>query len=109
MKSAISILLMLQILCVSLAATTHAAIANHIEHEAEHHHVYHGNEVDLNLSHSENEFNRHDPTSHTHLSLDILITRHIPQLTPFKNSWVVIHHPEYVSETSTPPIPPPTI
>lgn len=107
MKQFSIILLILQILCVTLSANAHSASLSHGQHEGVHYHFESEGEVDFVSSVFDGEHETHDPNTHTHLSIAILVSSENPALLLGKEPWLINLHTVYVSQTLSPPLPPP--
>lgn len=106
-KKLTTILLILAMSCVSLSANTHVASVSHDQHEGTHYHFQLESGADSDSSVFESGLQAHDPTSHSHLSLDILIFSEDHVYTAYKNPWEINLHTVYISQTLSPPVPPP--
>jgi hypothetical protein len=118
MKKLRTLLLILQMFCLSLSANTHFATVNHDHHEEAHQHFEVETRADLNSNNFKssifknsifkNELHVHDPSSHSHLSLDIVILSEDHEYSSFKHSWASNFHTMYTSHILSPPVPPPS-
>ena len=107
MTKLITLLLILQIFCVSLSANTHITSVNNDHYDAVHHHFELADKDDINSHIFKSELEAHDSSKHSHFSLDIVILSRDHFFAAYKSSWATNFYTLYIGQTLSPPVPPP--